>query len=86
MGGGYLVQYMTQRSLIGFFFSIKLRPYSFNIFPFCVVNGHNVSGSPGEGNGSSPVFLSGKFHGQRSLVGYSSWCHKESVKAEHTRE
>ena len=27
----------------------------------------------GEGNGNSPVFLLGKFHGQRSLVGYSSW-------------
>ena len=26
--------------------------------------------SPGEGNGNSlPVFLTGKFHGQRSLVG-----------------
>ena len=26
--------------------------------------------SPGEGNG---VFLPGKFHGQRSLAGYSPW-------------
>ena len=25
---------------------------------------------------STLVFLSGEFHGQRSLVGYSSWCHK----------
>ena len=24
------------------------------------------------------VFLPGKFHGQRSLVGYSPWSHKES--------
>ena len=24
-----------------------------------------------------PVFLPGKFHGQRSLVGYSPWDHKE---------
>ena len=24
-----------------------------------------------------PVFLPGEFHGQRSLVGYSPWCHKE---------
>ena len=24
------------------------------------------------------VFLPGKFHGQRSLVGYSPWGHKES--------
>ena len=34
--------------------------------------------SPGEGNGSpTPVFLPGKFHGQRSLAGYSPWGHKE---------
>ena len=26
----------------------------------------------------TPVFLTGKFHGQRSLVGYSPWDHKES--------
>ena len=26
-----------------------------------------------------PVFLPGKFHGQRSLVGYSPWGHKESA-------
>ena len=26
----------------------------------------------------TPVFLPGKFHGERSLVGYSSWGHKES--------
>ena len=34
--------------------------------------------SPGEGNGNplTPVFLPGKFHGQRSLVGYSSWDHR----------
>ena len=25
-----------------------------------------------------PVFLPGKFHGQRSLAGYSPWGHKES--------
>ena len=29
---------------------------------------------PEEGKGSpTPVFLPGEFHGQRSLVGYSSW-------------
>ena len=34
--------------------------------------------SPGEGNGQSiPVLLPGKSHGQRSLVGYSPWGHKE---------
>ena len=26
----------------------------------------------------TPVFLPGIFHGQRSLVGYSSWGHKQS--------
>ena len=30
----------------------------------------------------TPVFLPGEFHGQRSLVGYSPWDHKES----HTTE
>ena len=30
----------------------------------------------------SPVFLSGKFHGQRSLAGYSSWDYKESDTTE----
>ena len=34
---------------------------------------------PGGGNGNpTPVFLPGKFHGQRSLVGYSLWGCKES--------
>ena len=30
----------------------------------------------------TPVFLPGKFHGQRSLAGYSPWSHKESDMAE----
>ena len=35
--------------------------------------------APGERNGQlTPVFLPGKSHGQRSLVGYSPWDHKES--------
>ena len=34
--------------------------------------------SPGVGNGNSlPAFLPGKFHGQRSLAGYSPQGHKE---------
>ena len=32
----------------------------------------------------TPVFLPGKFHGQRSLAGYSPWGHKESDTTEHT--
>ena len=36
--------------------------------------------TPGEGNEWQPttVFLSGKFHGQRSLANFSPWGHKES--------
>ena len=34
---------------------------------------------------SIPVFLPGKFHGQRSLAGYSSWGRKESDTTEHTQ-
>ena len=30
----------------------------------------------------TPVFLSGELHGQRSLVGYNPWGHKESDMAE----
>ena len=39
--------------------------------------------SPGEGNGyPTGVVLPGKFRGQRGLVGYSTWGHKESDKTE----
>ena len=31
---------------------------------------------------STPVFLPGEFHGQRSLTGYSPWGHKESDMTE----
>ena len=34
--------------------------------------------SPGRGHGTTPVFLPGKYHGQRSLAGYNLWDHKES--------
>ena len=30
----------------------------------------------------SPAFLPGKYHGQRNLVGYSPWGHKESNTTE----
>ena len=37
------------------------------------------------GNGNPPpVFLPGKFHGQRSLAGYSPWGRKESDTTEVT--
>ena len=32
----------------------------------------------------TPVFLPGKFQGQRSLMGYNPWGHKESDMTEHT--
>ena len=32
---------------------------------------------------TTPVFLPGEFHGQRSLVGYSSWGLKESGQDRH---
>ena len=32
----------------------------------------------------TPAFLPGEPHGQRSLVGYSLWGHKESDRTEHT--
>ena len=32
----------------------------------------------------TPVFLPGESHGQRSLVGYSPWGHKELYTTEHT--
>ena len=31
---------------------------------------------------STPVFLPGESHGQRSLLGYSPWGHKESDRTE----
>ena len=34
----------------------------------------------GGGNGNTPIFLPGKSHGQRSLVGYGPWGHKESER------
>ena len=38
---------------------------------------------PGEGNGNLiQYFYLGEFHGQRSLVGYSPWCQKETDMTE----
>ena len=31
----------------------------------------------------APVFLPGKFHGQRRLLGYSPWGHRESDMTDH---
>ena len=32
---------------------------------------------------TQPLFLLGKFHGQRNLAGYSPWGHKEWDTTEH---
>ena len=45
--------------------------------------GMQPSGIPSKKWQPIPVFLSGKFHGQRSLAGYSPWGHKESNMTEH---
>ena len=54
-------------------------------------NAGDVNSIPG--SGGSPevrkwhptlVFLSGKFHGQRSLAEYGSWGHKESATTEQS--
>ena len=37
-----------------------------------------------EGMATPPISLQGKSHGQRSLVGYGSWGHKESDMTEVT--
>ena len=33
----------------------------------------------------TPILLPGKFHGLRSLISYSSWCHKESDTTERLK-
>ena len=33
----------------------------------------------------TPIFLPGKSHGQKSLMAYSLWGHKELDKTEHTQ-
>ena len=38
--------------------------------------------SPGEGNGYPLQYSCLKFHGQRSLAGCNSWCHKELDRTE----
>ena len=35
-----------------------------------------------EGMTPTPIFLPGEFYGQKSLAGYSPWCHKESDMTE----
>ena len=59
--------------------------------PTCQCRGHKRRGfDPWVGKipwsrkySPTPVFLPGKSHGQRSLVGYSPWGRKESDRTEH---
>ena len=39
----------------------------------------------GKGIATTPVFLPGESHGQKSLVGYSTWGCKESDTTEHAQ-
>ena len=41
--------------------------------------------SPGEGIGNTLIYLPGKFHGQRSMAGYSPWVAK-SQTWQHTHK
>ena len=54
------------------------------------MQGHKMSSISGLGRSPwsrkwllTPVFLPGKFYGQRNLVGYSPWDHKESDLTAH---
>ena len=49
-----------------------------------LTNAGDASSIPGLGR--SPVFLPGKFHGQRSLAGYGPWCCKvgHNLATKHT--
>ena len=44
----------------------------------------SIPGSGRRAQQPTPVFLPGKFHGQRSLAGYSPWGHKQSDTTEVT--
>ena len=57
--------------------------------PGSAVDGRGVGSSPGLGrslgekHGNPFLFLPGESHGQRSLVGYNPWGHKELDTTEH---
>ena len=69
----------TVHSFYGFFVALCVMTDSVFIAVFYVFICIPGSGrSPGEGNATPPVLLPGESHGQRSLVDYSPWDHKES--------
>ena len=41
--------------------------------------------SPGEGNGTTSIFLPGESHGQRSLAAYSQWGHNSQLDPGRSR-
>jgi len=47
-----------------------------------IIKFHFYHENTGEGKQPTPVFLLGKFRGQRRLAGYSPWGPKESDTAE----
>ena len=40
--------------------------------------------SPGGGYGTTPIFLTGEFHGQRNMAGYNPESHEESGNTQAT--
>ena len=69
----------TVHSFYGFFVALCVMTDSVFIAVFYVFICIPGSGrSPGEGNATPLVLLPGESHGQRSLVDYSPWDHKES--------
>ena len=80
------------RTQLSDFISLSLFWYGFPGGSVVNVNARNTGHTgliPGSGRfpwkrprQPTPVFLPGKFHGHRSLVGYSPWHHKESDTTE----
>ena len=49
-----------------------------------LIPGPGTGRSPGVGWQPTPILLPGTIHGQRDLMGYSPWRHKEWDTTEHT--
>ena len=58
----------------------RLKRYGFDLW----VQSLSQGGPWGRKWQSTPVFLSGKFHGRRTQMSYSPWSHKESNMSECT--
>jgi len=90
------LQDLIPNNISGFFCSIPLSVRGFSggsdgKEPICQCRRYNrcLGSIPGSGRSPgirkwhpTPVFLPGKFHGQRSLACYSPWSHKESDTTE----